>query len=488
MSVTTASLRTGGAMTDNLHPALAALATALGVTDQDAKRSHSGAVELITPYGLVTATVADGGDRVALRAFLLPDEDEAPDPTEVQSWILDQVDSRVAERDRFMTTTSESRNAGSFAFPRLRAEFALSSAEDVLRPWHLPIALEHAAASWRARERIDLTLFNMTHLDVPDSATTAPPQNAWILVADSGATFGRTELDRHRREFDRGYLTCDWTGPKRADLGDLALLYWLAPEKSVRYVARIGTLPEWTDEVEVNAAGEVRSEQWWVYLTPPVEIEPIPFKALQAAHEGRLILRGRSGKYMAPTAVRSLAFKAKDPQEQFAVDRITQVPVGLADLPDKQTIDFATWQQIAAGALSLEAQVSDYIVEPLLRWSQAEDEQLTRTRDGWEREFKTQSGYVDFVLRMTHAFQYVPIEVKLGMHRPRSGDWMDSPDFRQLRRYMDDLNAPGILVDARSILFVMPGAPAPYKELIRAEVTEAELMHTLRYHPIGKTH
>jgi hypothetical protein len=475
-------------MTDTLHFALAALAEALHATDDDVKLLASGEVDIHMPYGLVTAAVMGSSDRVALRAFLMPNEDDFPVPEEVQFWICDQVEHRLVERDRFLTTTSDEPATGSFSFPRLRAEFALSDLDDLLKPWHLPLALEHAATSWRQRDRIDLTVFNMTHIDVPDSATNGPPQNAWILVADAGTTLTETELATHRRQFDKGFLTCDWTGPKHADLGDLALLYWLAPEKSVRYVARIGTLPEWTDQVDVNAAGEVRTQQWWVYLTPPIEIEPIPFKDLQDAHDGQLILKGRSGKYLPPDAVRSLTFKAKKAHEQAEVDSVTQVPTGLAALPNKDAIDFAVWRQIAAGALRLEADVSDYIVEPLLRWSQAEDELLTRTRDGWYREFKTRSGYVDFVLRMTHAFEFVPIEVKLGMHRPTSGDWMDSPDFRQLRRYMDDLNAPGVLIDARSILLVMPGATSPYKELVRTEVTESELMHALRYHPIGKTH
>lgn len=254
----------------------------------------------------------------------------------------------------------------------------------------------------------------------------------------------------------------------------------------MQYVARIGTLPEWSAEIQVNADAGVRDEQWWVYLTPLVEIEPISFQELQAAQGGQLILKGRSGKYLTPDAIDSLTFVAKNPAQQADVESITQKPVGLAELPDKEEITFQQWRQIASGTLKLEAHVSDYIVEPLLRWAQAEDDMLTRTRDGWQREFKTASGYVDFALRMLWKHEFVPVEVKLGVQRPTSGTWTDSPDFRQLRRYMDDLGAPGILIDARSIFLVEPGADAPYKELIRTEVTEEELMYALRYHPIGK--
>jgi hypothetical protein len=48
---------------------------------------------------------------------------------------------------------------------------------------------------------------------------------------------------------------------------------------------------------------------------------------------------------------------------------------------------------------------------------------------------------------------------------------MESPDFRQLRRYMDDLDAPGLLIDAHSVLLVRRGEDSPYAEVVRSEAT-----------------
>lgn len=304
------------------------------------------------------------------------------------------------------------------------------------------------------------------------------PRNAWLLMGDEASYPAPEDLLAQRERTEAGIFDYDWTAPKNGELGDLVLVYFVAPRKAACFVARLATRPHWQTHVEVNTVGAVDIHQWWAQLTALVEIEPIPYKALQEAAGGFLPLRGRSGHYLSPQTVQALSFVAKDPERQADVDQIAQVPSGNPELPESvEGID--EWKAIPAGALPLEAKVSEHIVKPLLDllwnapYSTAEHPLYDRTLGPiLMEEHRVPSGYVDFV--MCYGGPPLPalaIEVKLTVLRPASGVWIDSPDFRQLQRYMSDLDLPGLLVDAQRIMLVKRGADTPFAEIVRADAT-----------------
>jgi hypothetical protein len=284
------------------------------------------------------------------------------------------------------------------------------------------------------------------------------------------------EVHSQSEQGKAGIFDSEWTAPKNGELGDLVLIYFVAPRKATCFIARLASRPYWQTDVEVNAVNAVGRHQWWAATSPFIEIEPIPYKTLQAAAGGYLPLRGRSGHYLSPRSIGSLAFTARDPSRQSDVDDIAQVPTGNPDVPERiDSLD--AWKATPGGALPLEAKVSEHVVEPLaqLLWGpdmQWAHEHLIEPTLGPIplREHRVPSGLVDFVFEYAGKFA-LAVEVKLTILRPASGVWTDSPDFQQLLRYMSDLDLPGLLVDAQRLLLVKTGASAPFAEIVRTEAT-----------------
>ena len=302
------------------------------------------------------------------------------------------------------------------------------------------------------------------------------PQNAWLLMGDQASYWTREALEEVQAEGAVGVYDTLWTAPKNGELGDLVLLYFTTPRKAACFVARLASRPFWRTDLQVDADKNVDRHQWWAYLTPPIEIEPIPYKTLQEAAGGYLPLRGKSGRYLSPDVIQALRFVAVRPEQQSELERAVRAPTGHGELPDKTGMTFDQWRQIPSGLLSLEAKVSEYVVEPLIVNVEVAYPGMASIPRSFEREYRVPSGYIDFVVRWPDVPSPVAaVEVKLTTLRPSTGVWADSRDFQQLRRYMDDLGTPGLLVDAQRLLLVRPGADAPFAEIIRAEATWEDL-------------
>jgi hypothetical protein len=295
------------------------------------------------------------------------------------------------------------------------------------------------------------------------------PRNAWLLMGDEASYPTPEGLRQQRDRAEAGIFDYDWTAPKNGELGDLVLVYFIAPRKSACFIARLATAPHWQTDIEVNALNAVDVHQWWSQLTPLIEIDPIPYKTLQEATGGYLPLRGRSGHYLPPRTIQALTFTAKDAERQAELDRVVQVPSGNPDLPEEvESLD--EWKAIPAGALPLEAKVSEHIVRPLARLA-GNAVSGPGLYFGITAEYRVPSGFVDFVFMYPASTPALAVEVKLTVLRPQSGVWTDSPDFQQLQRYMRDLDVSGLLVDAQRLLLVKRGSDAPFAEIIRSEAT-----------------
>ncbi len=295
------------------------------------------------------------------------------------------------------------------------------------------------------------------------------PSSGWLLLGDEASYPTAEELEQQRRDADDGNFSCEWTTAKQTLRGDLAFVYFISPRKAAHFVTRAATDAIFDRELGVNAVGAVANEQWWADFTPLIEIEPIPFGTLRDAVGGHLILKGHSGKFLRPETVGALEVRARYPRDQADLDRILLVPTGLAELPPAAEVSIDVWKTISAGALPLEAHVSSYIVEPLLRHV------LRRTALTWTPEYHVQHGVVDYVIVDDDKRPRTAIEVKLVCAGPPAGDWSKSKELRQLRRYTDDLEVPGMLIDAHRIYLVEHGAEAPYRTVERRSADRSDL-------------
>ena len=464
----------------DLHPALIELIDAFR-PQEDGLQGDTNWVAFSTSSAFISADVKDDGKRISIRAFLLLTEDEDPSEQEVEDWIDRQ--SKVLPPRQLRLTSYEAADGVVVNQPRLRFEFAIGE----LEPRSLHLFINYIAEQWRRRG--DLSLAEMPILPRSGDAdiTGTSPQNAWLLMADIAAWPDDGEIENARQDGVLGIFDTLWTAPKNGEVGDLVLIYFVAPRKAAHFAARIASRPFWEDEIEVNANVEVKDQQWWAHLTPLIPIEPIPFAELQGAQDGHLNLRGRSGHYLNPATIKALTFTAIDPERQTELDSVVQNPAGDGRLPDPDTTTFEEWKRIPSGLLPLEAKVSEHIVGPLARFLDRPSPHFAVLPDlVLSPQFRLKSGIADFVL--TGAGEpLAAIEVKLAIRRSLSGGWAGARDFAQLQRYIGELGVPGLLIDAHSILLVRAGDAEPYREFVRADATPDDI-DEIRQELFGAAH
>ncbi len=453
-----------------LHPSLLQLHDELarteGYVDSDVTW-----IEFLAKDAYIFANVKDGGDRVRIRAtFFGQSEDDLSDDD-----VIDWVESQPAPKSGVLQALYEEvDDETDVVVPRLVFERPVVG----FSTDHILDDLRIFADAWDSMLIADAVPAAAFEKGDPSAKA---PQNAWLLMGDEASYQGAEDLEEARDENAAGIYDYLWTAPKNGALGDLAVVYYITPKKAACFVARFASSPFWTAELEVNAKKTLESRQWWTHLTRLIEIEPIPYRELQRANDGFLLLRGRSGHFLSSTTFDALTFTATHPHEQEELDRVVQRPTGSADLPIAGAVTFAQWTGLNPALLALEANVSQYVVEPLQRMLSAMAREHSLEPLEWAREYRVPAGYIDFLARTGASQPLAAIEVKLTIRRASTGTWADSPDFRQLRRYMDDLDVPGILLDSRRILLVARGADYPYAEILRANATTSDLESILNH-------
>jgi hypothetical protein len=448
----------------DLHPALAELRARLVRDDGDISHGPNW-VEFLATDAYVDANVRGGEVCIRVRAYLLDDGAGVLTDDEVRDWVERQPRPTSGVLEAF----GEAQDDGSVRLlPRLVFEREISGFDTT----GIEEDIFQFAEAWETKSiigpqgNVDFRKFDPVSIR---------PQNAWLLMSDAASYPDGEELATAVMKGEVGIHDYLWTGPKNGETGDLALIYSTAPRTAACFVARLASRPFWRDDIDVNAEKVVESRQWWVYLSAPVEIAPIPYKTLREAQNGHLLLKGKSGHYLNPATIDLLAFRAKNPEQQSEVERIVRRPEGTADLPLAKDLTFEQWKRIPSGRLPLEAKVSEYVVEPLGRMLNLPSPQKWVLPElALIPEYRVPTGSVDFVL-VGAKEPLTAVEVKLTVRRAASGIWGDSPDFKQLKRYMTDLSVPGLLIDAHSILLVREGADAPYDEIVRAEATVEDL-------------
>lgn len=427
---------------------LTALPTALGGSNVV---REPGYVEFDIDDTWIVATAKDGATRLRIRANLAQ-----ATPDQVHAW----VDRQPSPRSGSLQVIAY--DDGSVG-PRLVFERPVSGNSWSTDP--LAAEIRSYATAWKQRS----LAVSQEKFSILDDPRVSPPSSAWLLLGDQASYPDQEELDDLRIDGETGIFPCLWTAAKQTLPGDLALVYFVTPHKSAHFVTRAASSAFFARDIEVNAVGKVADEQRWAYFTPLIEIEPVPFATLKKAVGGHLILKGRSGKFLRPETIASLHLRARYPRDQAELDRVFVTPTGLAELPPAAEVDIHTWSSIAAGALTLEVHVSTYIVEPLLRHV------LNGTLLTWRGEYRLRTGWVDFVITNPGGTPVAAIEVKLATVEPPTGDWSTSKDFLQLRRYMDELAVPGILIDAHRVLLVEHGASQPHRDIPRRTAGDSDL-------------
>lgn len=303
------------------------------------------------------------------------------------------------------------------------------------------------------------------------------PVNAWLLVGDEASYPTSHDLRLMRKP---AVATDTWTAPSQAQPGDLLLFYFMAPRKEIRFAARAASHPFFDSSVGVNSLKAIDPHQWWITHTPLVEVPALTFSDLKKAMGGSLILKGKPRHYLSPEVVRKLFSEMRNRDTVAVLAKnaaaVLQVPTGDPDLPDPAVVQLAEWSRMADGALRLEAQVERYVVAPLIRMA-LHGRAETATQPQCQ---VSGAGVADWVVLRSGVAAGV-VESKVGIAEPRTGRWDASPEFAQLRRYMDRLQVSGLLIDSKRMFLVDRGASAPTRVLSRAGMTFDEMRDVGRH-------
>jgi hypothetical protein len=438
-----------------------------------------GWIEFLARDAHIVASVKGGfddGGVLTVEAHLLNEAGEPPSASEVQAWVAHQPQPVLGV---LSAGGIEREDGGIDTLPLLSVDLLM---DGVMSEFLTELIAPYADAWVRRSVATGTEALTFGPDGEPyrvRASVEIEPKNAWLLMASEAGYLTPERIAESRQAERGGIYDTMWTAPKNGEIGDLVLIYYPAPRKAAHFVARLASRPFWRTDLAVAEDRPVGLHQWWAWITPPIEVVPIPYSDLRAATGGFLPLKGRSGHYLSGDAVSRLTFQAVGPERQPELGQVAKTPVGMAELPTPDTTSFDEWRRIPSGLLPLEAKVSEHIVAPLrhLLWDApyaSRDHPLEDLTLGphFMPEHRVASGYVDFVV--AHGGPPKPalaIEVKLSAVLPQSGLWADSADFQQLTRYMADLGTPGVLVDAQRILLVRFGESAPFAEIVRAEAT-----------------
>lgn len=396
----------------------------------------------------------DGGSR--LRGTVILDDLADVDVAEAEAWVARQPQpesgllevSALADGSRLLRILFE------------RSVDGVGLAADPL--------LEEAqvyAECWRDRLAVEANESGRPAFVIPGDLRDLEPANAWLLLGDQGSFPSPQALRDAQVRGQANVFEYHWTTSKQTDVGDLVLIYFTEPRRAAHFVARAASRAFFDREIGVNAEKKVADEQWWCFITPPVEIEPIPVATLRRLADGHLPLHGKSGVYLRPEVVAHLPIIVKRPQDATELDRVLRLPVGRADLPHPDMITAELWTSLASGVFDLESQVEQYVVEPLLRLALTGKPAAT-----WEKSRKIGRTVADYVVLVNDAVTCV-IEVKLAVRQSPDRIWANSKDFQQVRRYADALGCRSALVDANRIYLIDQGAVEPNRIIERRGAT-----------------
>lgn len=331
-----------------------------------------------------------------------------------------------------------------------------------------PLATEAdiLAGSWYGEEPHQLS-----RVAVPLRAsdpTRLAPTNAWLLMGRQRSYPTQADISEMNRDATLGIYENFWTAAKQTEPGDLLFFYFMDPHKAVHFVARA------VDHAYFDDMGTIeegwRGRQWWTHISPMVEIEPIPVGALRRVM-GDMVMAGRSGRYVRPehAALLAAGARAKDPRDSSLLERVLQPVVGRADHPDPTRLSLTQWRQIAAGSLSLEADVERLLVEPLLRMAFAAEPDVTV-----RKAYRIGSRIADYVL-LEGSRPVCAVEVKQRIRKSPSGAWTGCKDFMQAAGYGQSLGTPAILMDAFNTYLIPRGASEPLLALRRSVFRDEDL-------------
>jgi hypothetical protein len=198
---------------------------------------------------LVTAAATDGHCRVRVSFDLGPVA--AADAAE---WVRSAQPLSPAYLEVYSDDAADDR-------PHVWAAFERPAAA---HDWATDPLLKHAAELRDALEQLREVRVPVGDQVLFGDPVGVPPASAWLLMGTGAAVLTEAEDAGMRDEARYGMYENSWTAAKQTAVGDLLMVYFTAPDKAVRYVARAASDAFYSSDIAVNSDREVAQFQWWV--------------------------------------------------------------------------------------------------------------------------------------------------------------------------------------------------------------------------------
>lgn len=304
------------------------------------------------------------------------------------------------------------------------------------------------------------------------------PRSAWVLFGDEASYLSNEELREQNTGAPPGWQI--WTASPHVEAGDLLFIYFIAPRSAIHFVARATSHPYVDAGIGVNANREVTSHQWRVPYNGIVEIRPITYRRLCMLSGERLILKGRSGKYIRPQVANRLLQEIEIVNAPFewCAKLYDCSVVGASSLPSPDKIGLKDLREIPSSLLRLEAEVERYVVEPLLRLSRA-----VGKRYCLKRRLRIGRKMADYAVMQGDHVKCI-IEVKLRTRLDRQRNWSGCPDLEQASWYAGKVQTPFVIVDCEQIFCFRPSGKIPCLKIDRHRLKTKDLT-AFRAHVLG---
>lgn len=304
-------------------------------------------------------------------------------------------------------------------------------------------------------------------------------RSAWLILGDDGSYPGRETIDMATNDrVNRGDYC--WTGSAHIELGDKLFFYFVEPRKAIQLIGVASGRPYWDPNTVLLSHRKVESHKWMVEIDSMVEIDPIPYNKLCEVCDERMILRGKSARYLScdhANALLELAnvrYSAAD----WCIPLVKRPIVGRSDLPDPANATLEELRLINWGSKDIESRIEDYYVEPLFRLMG-----LVGPEFEIKSQYRIEPKIVDYVI-IQNGKERAVVEVKIRTHLTKDRSWIGCDDLRQARGYASKLGVPFAIIDCEEIFCFALGDENPRIQFDRRTLTNENLI-AIRKHLVG---
>lgn len=267
------------------------------------------------------------------------------------------------------------------------------------------------------------------------SADCPAPRSAWFVFGSNESLLTNADL------LERGGKV-HWTAPMNAEIGDIVFFYFISPEQSVHFMARVASQP-------VRKLWNQRGYQYWADCDSMIRIQPIHLTEIREIFgEKRLLVYAKGGMYICPDFANRLIEKthAKCWSSIRDPDKVLRRVGGRTELGQPNSITLDGLRELASADFMAEAEVEYHVLEPLFRLAQIGQRSIIRKLDLPKRKTADYAVIETGASTAKRRRQKVLCIIEAKLNLGKRNNWAKNRHVKQAREYAKMCKAPGFVV------------------------------------------